>query len=251
MSDISYNFTDRSIQNVNEQNAKYALFFGTIMKTNLNFLLALLTIFLLEGPVAAQALDERSALHEQPIRCASDDSLRFLLPDNMVRIDIPLDGVLCAFRNKTGGFPTINVIRQPQGTAPRAPSLAERTTELVRSYGLVGLTDATVSDAQEMILHGFPAYSARVHYTNQNIPMATLVLILELPDRSYTVSALDTAEGLKTSENALREVLTTVTVEGEGVVADTKSTRTTGIGTLLLAIALAVGAVYLRRYLRR
>jgi hypothetical protein len=121
---------------------------------------------------------------------------------------------------------------------------------LVRSYGLVGLTDATVEEASEATLHGVPAYSAKVRYTNKNITMYTLVLIVELPERSYTVSALDTADGFKTSENTLREMLNTVTVEGADVVSDAKSTKTSGIGTILFGILMALGITVAYRKLK-
>lgn len=221
------------------------------MKSHINFLLALLVTLLIARPVDAQSLDERSALNNQPIPCASEEPLRFFIPESMTRIDVRIDGVMCAFRNKIGGFPTINVIRAPLSTGSRALTLSERTNELIRSYGLVGLTDAAVTEAYEMTLHGLPAYSAKVSYTNKNTPMTTLVLIVELPDRSYTVSVLDTEEGFKTSEKQLREVLSTVTVEGAAAIADDKSTKTKGIGTILVATGLALGILYVRRYLKR
>lgn len=221
------------------------------MKTIINFLLALSPLFLVGGHVDAQALDEQSALKHHRISCASTEEVRLVVPETMVRADVQLEGVLCAFRNKIGGFPTINVIREPRQTSSRSLSLAERSTELIRSYGLVGLTDATVEEAHETTIHGTPAYWATVRYSNKNTPMTTLVLIIELPDRSYTVSALDTTEGFKTTENSLREALKTVTVEGATVVSDTKSTKTSGLGTVLAGIALALALLALRRYLKR
>ena len=122
--------------------------------------------------------------------------------------------ILCAFRSKIGGFPTINVVQEPAYGATFRPGIPARERRIQNSYHLVGLTDATLKESHLEPLGTLETFRTKITYKNQGQLMEALLLEAELPDRTYTVTILDLAGSPTTSKARMEALLRGITIAG-------------------------------------
>ena len=122
--------------------------------------------------------------------------------------------ILCAFRSKIGGFPTINVVQEPAYGATFRPGIPARERRIQNSYHLVGLTDASLNESHLEPLGTLETFRTKITYNNQGQLMEALLLEAELPDRTYTVTILDLAGSPTTSKARMEALLRGITIAG-------------------------------------
>ena len=158
--------------------------------------------------------------------CSASESLLLSVPENLERISPAPIGTLCAFRSKTGGFPTLNVILQPAPNDVRQPSLREREERLLESYKGVGLTDTVLTHSRLEVRNGLPAFIAIARYTNRGAPMISEILTVDLPDRSYIATATNVGAG---PESGLKGVIDSISIEATNQAKETEGAGHFGV----------------------
>jgi hypothetical protein len=217
---------------------------GFFMRSLLTLSLALLTALVLGAQkplIMALATSPENTAPSASLECAAGHPLRIALPQTFERIPSENPAVLCIFRNKTDGFPTLNVVVEPRLEGVTPPSLAEYEEGIRRGYEGVGLTDARLSGAAIGESNGLPFFTTEVFFTNNARAMAAQILVVQLHDRTYTASAVGYA---KPGDSELRNLIGTILIEGTAIdLAARPPFRWQPIAAGVLA-TLAIGLLY-------
>lgn len=148
------------------------------------------------------------------VACGANTGITLPLSDSWQQVPMQQPDILCAFRSKIGGFPTINVVQEPAYGATFRPGIPARERRIQNSYHLVGLTDATLNDSHLEPLGTLETFRTKITYNNQGQLMEALLLEAELPDRTYTVTILDLAGSPTTSKARMEAILRGITIAG-------------------------------------
>ena len=148
------------------------------------------------------------------VACGASTGITLPLSDSWQQVPMQQPDILCAFRSKIGGFPTINVVQEPAYGATFRPGIPARERRIQNSYHLVGLTDATLNDSHLEPLGTLETFRTKITYRNQGQLMEALLLEAELPDRTYTVTILDLAGSPPTSKASMEALLRGITIAG-------------------------------------
>ena len=222
------------------------------MRSNKTYPLALLCIlvFSTNGLVRCASADEAQvATTPASIRCAEDHPISLTLPDAFERVPSNNPAVLCVFRNKNGGFPTLNIVVEPRHEGAKPPTLEQYVEGVTRGYTTVGLSDAKLSNSEVGEIQGVPFFSADVRFTNDGASMAARILVLQVHDRTYTASAIGRADAADFAPTSLSSLTESLTIDG----LSSSSTRTGDknytalILGFLVVMLVAYGALLLRK----
>ena len=148
------------------------------------------------------------------VACGANTGITLPLSDSWQQVPMQQPDILCAFRSKIGGFPTINVVQEPAYGATFRPGIPARERRIQSSYHLVGLTDATLKESHLEPLGTLETFRTKITYKNQGQLMEALLLEAELPDRTYTVTILDLAGSPTTSKARMEALLRGITIAG-------------------------------------
>ncbi|MCX6115745.1 MAG: hypothetical protein NTV65_11115 [Proteobacteria bacterium] len=148
------------------------------------------------------------------VACGASTGITLPLSDSWQQVPMQQPDILCAFRSKIAGFPTINVVQEPAYGATFRPGIPARERRIQNSYHLVGLTDATLNDSHLEPLGTLETFRTKITYKNQGQLMEALLLEAELPDRTYTVTILDLAGSPTTSKARMEAILRGITIAG-------------------------------------
>jgi hypothetical protein len=134
-------------------------------------------------------------------------------------------------------------------------SEAARAEAIVQSYHRVGLTDAKILESRSASSDNRATFTAVVSYTTLQTPMMAIIVIIEGPSRTFTLTLLDTAEDFPASKPRLEEISRTFqTSEPRAPGGRDKAPLSPGTWIGLLAIgimALVLSAFLTIRLLRR
>jgi hypothetical protein len=106
-----------------------------------------------------------------------------------------------------------------EGSSP--PSAEQYREGVARGYQAVGLTDATLSSSVTGESHGLPFFTSEVTFTNNGAPMIARILIVQYHDRTYTASAIATADPLEAGRALITPLIDGIEVDGQ-LVRDTR-----------------------------
>ena len=197
----------------------------------------------------ASADETQIATTPSSLRCAEGHPISLTLPDTFERVPSNNPAVLCVFRNKTGGFPTLNIVVEPRHEGTKPPTLEQYVEGVTRGYTTVGLTDAKLSNSEVGEIQGIPFFSSDVRFTNEGTPMAARILVLQVHDRTYTASAIDRADAPNFTPATLSNLTESLTVEG--LAASSTRTGEPSYTALLLGFLLVIIVAYGVRRLRK
>lgn len=222
------------------------------MQSNKTYPLALLTILIfLTGSWARCASANNAQITTAPpsIRCADGHPISLTLPDTFERVPSNNPAVLCIFRNKNGGFPTLNIVVEPRHEGTKPPTLEQYVEGVTRGYTTVGLTDAKLSNSEVGEIQGVPFFSSDVRFTNDGASMAARILVLQVHDRTYTASAIGRADAPNFTPTSLADLTESLTVEGASPSSSQAGERsyTALLLGFLLVIIVAYGVLRLRK----
>ena len=173
------------------------------------------------------------------VACGASTGITLPLSDSWQQVPMQQPDILCAFRSKIGGFPTINVVQEPAYGATFRPGIPARERRIQNSYHLVGLTDATLKESHLEPLGTLETFRTKITYKNQGQLMEALLLEAELPDRTYTVTILDLAGSPTTSKASMEALLRGITIAGATDLAPDPS-RATGTKHLTKIVVLTI-----------
>jgi len=106
-----------------------------------------------------------------------------------------------------------------EGSAP--PSADQYREGVARGYQAVGLTDAVLSNSVTGESHGLPFFTSEVTFTNNGTPMVARILIVQYHDRTYTASAIATADPLESGRAEVTPLIDGIEVDGQ-LIRDTR-----------------------------
>ncbi len=183
------------------------------------------------------------------VPCGEATGISIPVPQSFESIDLRYPSVLCAFRNKNSGFPTLNVVQDPPQGSSLRPGVAALEARVKNEYQKVGLTDAVISDSHMEPLGSLETFHTTARYMNQGMPMQSLIMVVMLPDRTYTVTLLDRADHPYFREIELQSVLRGISIAGA---TDAPATvppppNTTAIWLILGAMGLVAASLVWRR----
>jgi hypothetical protein len=177
-------------------------------------LILLTTITLHKVITIAESHAQETPISPPGVACGVRTGITLPLSDTWQISQISYPSLLCAFRNKNGGFPTLNIVQDAAPGASPRPGVLARETLVKNEYQKVGLTDAVVSDSHTEPLGTLEAFHTTARYMNQGIPMESLIMIVDLPDRTLTVTVLDPADHPIFSKTQLQELLRGIRITG-------------------------------------
>lgn len=186
-------------------------------------------------PILAEALSSE-------VQCGADSGIVLTLSNEWQQVALEQPGLLCAFRNKTGGFPSLNIIQEAAHQPDITPGVMTREASLRNAYHLVGLTDAKFSDSRIEPLGQLESFHTSVRYMNLGMPMEGLIMQVQLSDRLYTVSIVDREGHAKLSKEALLGVLRSIRIPGQGPTQAPLSAALP-IGTALIVIGIIAASL--------
>lgn len=199
---------------------------GYLTQPRIILSLALRAIMVLITSLSAQisaAQQGSGSSPAQSLECAPGHSVSINLPGTFERVANDNPAVLCVFRNKFDGFPTLNVVTEPRHESSTPPSLAEYREGISRGYQSVGLTDARLSGETVGEAHGMPFFTSDVFFTNNGQAMAARILVVQLHDRTYTMSAVGLA---KPEGDELKKLIQAIAIEGHTLPLNGQPSRT-------------------------
>jgi hypothetical protein len=214
--------------------------------------LRILLIFVISCTHAV-AEDESFSGSRSVRECRKDLSVRLSVLDSFEQVELSQRSALCAFRPKKGGFPSVSAVFEPIPPGQSEQKAEQRGAEVVRSYHLVGLTDATLRAAETVTVDGRPGYRLELRYSSSGVSMAALVVQVDAQDIRYTVTGTDTTEGYQRSQDELRQVAESlmVPVPRELAPHPEKPTQSLGLGLLLFGGGVGVVLLVLLMLRRR
>lgn|GEM_PF-3959026 len=162
--------------------------------------------------IALAILHARGVVAESEQACGNPPALFVTLPDEYESIYLRQPAVVCGFRHKITGFPTLTVVIEPAIKAQNELQIARYVTE---SYQRVGLRDARVKTS--FTSPGVTSLNARlvVEFTVGGVAMEAQLAIILLHDRTYTATLQYPADTSPAAKTALTRVLDSVRLEGE------------------------------------
>lgn len=205
--------------------------------------------------VAVAPPDAHSEHHRT--HCGAQGEVSFLLDADWEQVDVQHREVVCAFRNKNGGFPTLTVTWEGLVSGSTSASVTARAESIIQSYQRVGLTDAQVIESHTLAHQTHArAFQTLVSYTTRATPMMALIVVLDGASRTFTLTILDTADRFKSSRPRLEAVASSLRVSGEASpvqVTLQEPLSVWGWGGLVLAgvVVILLGSGLLVRALRR
>ncbi len=199
--------------------------------------------------VMHSCFSSRSAYADEPSRsqttsttqCASGVPVGLPLTQDFQRVKSETPSVLCVFRHKTKGFPTINVVVEPHLDGSKPPTLEEYREGVAKGYRAVGLTDASLSNSVVGESNGLPFFTSEITFSNNGAPMVAKILVIRHHDRTYTTSAIAEAKPLEAGRTVVVQLIDGVEVDG-ALVRDTRATI--GIWPLIAAACAALFLAY-------
>lgn len=120
--------------------------------------------------------------------------------------------VLGMLEHKTGGYPTVNVIRQAGPFADRRISPHEASQRILDSYQLVGLLDAAIRSHSDDGRFGVPTYYSSIAYQIAGKPLIADVWIFDLLDRHYILTMVDDPERHRDNAPVRNNLLNAVSI---------------------------------------
>jgi hypothetical protein len=217
---------------------------GYFMRSLHTFSLALIIMLVLGThriALIASADSPEGADLSHALECAAGHPLQITLPQTFERMPSDNPAVLCIFRNKIDGFPTLNIVIEPRIEGSTPPTLAEYEEGIRRGYQSVGLTDAQLSGTSVGESNGVPFFTSEVFFTNNNRSMAAHILVIQLHDRTYTASAVGYAVP---NNSELQGLIGTIHVEGKTIDLTARPpVRWAPVAGGIL-LALTIGALY-------
>ena len=146
--------------------------------------------------------------------CAPGVPLRVPVNAEFERLKSETPSVLCVFRHKTSGFPTLNIVEEVGVDGSTPPSLEEYQQGVAQGYRAVGLSDATLSDSMVGESHGLPFFTTEVTFSNKGTPMVARILVVQHHDITYTASAIAEAKPLDAGRASIAPLIEGVEVDG-------------------------------------
>ncbi len=199
-----------------------------------------------------------SNAHRTP--CGANAEITFSLGSDWEDVDSKRFGVLCAFRTKNKGFPTLTVVKTPPTPPYDRRSAESLRAFLERSYRSVGISDAKVMELDSAVIAGTEASEAVMTFTAAGAQMKALVVSIELPDRAYILTLQGSADVFDSEKNRLKSVAQSAQIaalpleiprQGEALGSRTKGWLR-NVLTLLLSIGGVLAVTYIwRRRLKR
>jgi hypothetical protein len=172
--------------------------------------------------------------------CAPGVPLRVPITPEFQRVKSDTPSVLCVFRHKKDGFPTLNIVEEPRVDGSKPPTLEEYQAGVTQGYRAVGLTDATLSSSIVGESNGLPFFTSEITFTNKGTSMVARILVVQHHDRTYTASAIAEATPLEEGRALISPLIGGIEVDGQ-LVRDTRPTTNVwsliggGIAVLFLA----------------
>ncbi len=213
------------------------------MRAALNYALAPLVALALETCFSSHSAHaDKAPPSSAPwtTECAPGTPLRVSITSEFQRVKGELPTVLCVFRHKQNGFPTLNIVEEPRVEGSKPPTLEEYREGIARGYQTVGLSDATLSSSIIGESKGGPFFSSEITFTNQGTPMIAKILVIHHHDRTYTASAIAEATPPEAGRALIAPLIDGIEVDGD-LVQDTKSQMTVWatIGAICACLPLA------------
>lgn len=162
--------------------------------------------------------------------CALGVPLRVPITAEFERLKSETPSVLCVFRHKTLGFPTLNVVEEVRVVGSEPPTLEEYQKGVSQGYRAVGLSEATLSNSVVGESHGLPFFTSEVTFSNKGTPMVAKILILQHHDKTYTASAIAEASSLEAGRALAFPLIDGIEVDGN-LVRDTR--HSVGVWSLI------------------
>lgn len=187
------------------------------------------------------ALPARAA--PEPTLCSSASGITIPLPDSWESVPVSQPGLLCAFRSKNGGFPTLNVVEEPNKQPEIRPGVMARESSIRNAYHLVGLTDAQFQDSHIEPLGNQESFQTTVRYMNQGMSVEGFTMQVQLPDRVYTVTIVDREGHPTVPKEALLDLLRGIRVPGDAPFAAPQGRGLSQTTTLILIVIIAASMV--------
>jgi hypothetical protein len=220
------------------------------VKTSPLALLKIIVISILACAPHAVADDGQVAAAPPSIRCAEGHPISIALPETFERAPSNNPTVLCVFRNKSGGFPTFNIVVEPRHEGSKPPTLDQYVEGVTKGYNTVGLTDTKLSNSEAGEIEGVPFFSSDVRFTSNATPMAARILVLQVHDRTYTASAIHRADAADFTPQALSGLTESITVEGVSG-SERRTARTSYRAVFQIILVLVVGLYVAVRLVRK
>lgn len=184
----------------------------SLLRRTQSFFLVAITACIVPGDAPTPLA--RAEVSRVEMSCGRSAEIKIYLPSSFEQLALNYPSVICAFRNKGTGFPTLNVVLNPPQPGSLRPSVGALQALVRNEYEKVGLTDADVSEAHMEPLGTLETFHATVRYMNQGMPVEALVMIAILPDRTYTITLLDRADHPLFAKSELEEVLRGISIRG-------------------------------------
>lgn len=185
--------------------------------------------------VATSRADTASSMRS--FTCGQPARLSLILGQHYEQVAIQQSGVVCVFRNKIEGFPTITITEVPRFGARTA---AQRVDDVAASYRSVGLTDAVASNPRNRRISGLEALELDVRYTSKGEAIEALVALIEAPDRTYTATALFRVSGQIEEKKSVVAAVEGLEILGIQSPEPKPSSHLSAIWFVILVIAVAV-----------
>lgn len=224
------------------------------MRTALTYTLALIAIlgslpFLMSSSGYADQPDPSGA--PESTECAPGVPVRVSLTSDFQRVQSYTPSVLCIFRHKTNGFPTVNVVVEPRLDGSKPPTLEEYREGVTKGYHAVGLTDATLQNSVVGESNGLPFFTTEITFSSKGTPMVAKILIVQHYDRTYTASAIAEANPLDSGRALVAPLIDGIEVDG-AIVMNARSSLPFwpligAVGTALFLLYVAYKSVRPRR----
>ncbi len=173
--------------------------------------------------------------------CAPGAPLRLPITSDFQRVKSETPSVLCVFRHKTNGFPTLNVVVEPRLDGSKPPSLEEYREGVAKGYQAVGLTDATLQNSVVGESNGLPFFTSEITFSTKGTPMVAKILVVQHYDRTYTASAIAEATPLDSGRALVAPLIDDIEVDG-ALIRNTRAQF--AIWPLIGAVCAALFLVY-------
>jgi hypothetical protein len=157
--------------------------------------------------------------------CAPGVPVRVPLTSDFQRVQSDTPAVLCVFRHKTRGFPTLNVVVEPRLDGSKPPTLEEYREGVTKGYQAVGLTDATLQNSIVGESNGLPFFTSEITFSTKGTPMVAKILVVQHYDRTYTASAIAEAKPLESGRALVTPLIDGIEVDG-ALIRDTTTPAT-------------------------
>lgn len=146
--------------------------------------------------------------------CAPGVPVRVPLTSDFQRVKSDAPSVLCVFRHKMNGFPTLNVVVEPRLDGSKPPKLEEYREGVAKGYRAVGLTDATLQNSIVGESNGLPFFASEITFSSKGTSMVAKILVVQHYDRTYTASAIAEAKSLESGRALVAPLIDGIEVDG-------------------------------------